>query len=62
MLTAALEGPVSAYRLLHDPKVAGDLTMGQVLELCQRAGYSREASERAAAEQGRARMDRGLPA
>lgn len=61
LLWAIHEGPVRAYNLLHDPQVGGSLDAESVLELCRQAGYSEEASQRAAAQRAESRMSRDQP-
>ncbi len=60
MLFDALEA-VTAWRVLHDPKASGEMDADGILELCKQAGYSEEASQKAAEARANARMDRDLP-
>jgi len=49
-----------AWKMLHDPEVVGRMETEKYLDLCLAAGYSQEASERAAREFGLERLRKGL--
>ena len=46
-----------AWEMLHDSATVGKLDTEAYLELCLRAGYSQEASQRAAKEWANRRLD-----
>jgi hypothetical protein len=50
-----------AWDRLHDPEYSGGLNKDAFYELCKAAGYSEEASQKAAAERGWERAKRDLP-
>jgi hypothetical protein len=49
-----------AFKMLHDPEYVGNLNTEAYLDLCLAAGYSQEASEKAAADWGFKRIKSGL--
>ncbi len=56
-----LANKVQSWRLLHDPQASGQMDPGQILELCKSAGYTEEASQKAATMRADQRLDHGVP-
>lgn len=54
-------GYIQAWKMLNDPDVVGHLDMEEYKKLCLDAGYSEEASEKAAADWGLRRLRKDLP-
>jgi hypothetical protein len=59
VLDMALES-ARAYEWVNTPSIASSLTADGMLELCRKAGYSEESSQKAATNQANARMDRDM--
>jgi hypothetical protein len=51
---------INSWKLLHNPEVVGNLNMEEYLDLCLDAGYSQEASQRAAKDWGLKRLRKGV--
>lgn len=49
-----------AWEMVNDPKATSEMDSEGLLELCKAAGYSEDASQKAATDRANARMDRGL--
>ena len=49
-----------AWEMVNDPKSSGEFNSETFLELCREAGYSEDASQKAATIRANARMDVGL--
>jgi len=49
-----------AWGMLYDPKVSGELTSEDLLELCRRAGINEEDAQKMAKRRANERMDREL--
>jgi hypothetical protein len=52
---------MQAWKMLNDPDVVGHLNTEEYYQLCLDAGYSKEASEKAAASWGLKRLRKDLP-
>ena len=52
---------VQAWEMLHDSNVVGNLNTEEYYDLCLAAGYSEEASQRAARDWGLKRLRKDLP-
>jgi hypothetical protein len=61
VLFACLE-QATAWRMLHDPQVSGQLTSEAYFNLCKDAGYSKDAAKKMAKDRAWQRMQQDLKA